>query len=185
MRLGQATCDIVPLLSDPEIRVALVPLTEAEYQRSLEMAAAMDVMTTRLGMDYQERRQQAEILWMAIREPNDLSKQAWENADEMMTVLETHDINHLFDHYLELVDATSPAIDGVPPEELDNLKKVLGEIPWNELSGTQWYAAKRFLGAVMPTLPLAKSLGSSSIRSLTLMNDEEELAQNVSPSGTS
>ena len=185
MRLGSAACDVVPLLSDPEIRVALVPLTEAEYQRSLETAAAMEVMTTQLGMEYAERRQQTEIIWMALREVNDLQKHGFGSSGEMLDELETQDINHLWDHYLEMVDTSSPAIDGVPPDELDNLKKVLQEIPWNELSGTQWYAAKRFLGSVLPTLPLARSLGSSSIKSLTLPSGNPEPAQTASQSGTS
>ena len=41
MRLGQAVCDYVDLVSDPEIRVCIVPLTEAQYLKVLEKVAAV------------------------------------------------------------------------------------------------------------------------------------------------
>ena len=42
MRQGQATCSYVSLISDPEIRVAIVPLTEAEYEQVLELVASIE-----------------------------------------------------------------------------------------------------------------------------------------------
>jgi len=182
MRAGQAACDIVPLVSDPEIRVALVPLTEAEYLRSMEMAAALDVLSNRVALEFQERRQTNEILWAALRNPEDLSEHAWEDTSAMTVDLDTADINHLFDHYLEMVDQSSPSIDGIPEGEWDLLKKALQEIPWNELSGKQWYAAKRFLGSVFPTLLLDRSPGFSFTNQSTGMSDESEPASNVSQS---
>jgi hypothetical protein len=185
MRLGQAACDIVPLVSDPEIRVALVPLTEAEYLRSLELAAALATYENRIGLEFRERHQTAQIVWMATREPDNLKNKVWESAEAMMGDIEFHDINHLFDHYLEMVDQSSPAIDGVPPEDFEALKKVLQEISWNDLTGRQWYAAKRFLGSISNLLPPDRSHGFSLTKSLMSMNENLDSASNASESGAS
>ncbi len=181
MRAGQAVCEFVTLLSDPEIRVAIVPLTEAELESCIEAAANIGMQNDNtLSLEYRERVQTREIVYRAVREDHDLSKLAFESSSAMAALLDAADINHVFDHYLEMVDRSSPSIDGVPEEEFENLKVTLQAINWNELSGKQWYAAKRFLSSISTMLLRDSSFGSSSNSQWTKMSEEETLAWNAS-----
>jgi hypothetical protein len=160
--MGQSACEFVELISDPEMRVAIVPLTESELERCIEAAAKvmMGVEENRLSLEYRERVQTREIVFRSIRQEADLAQQGFSSASEMTDVLDAADINHIWDNYLEMVDRSSPAIDGIPPEEFENLKVVLQTLDWSALSGKQWYAAKRFLSALSQTLLLGKLHGS-------------------------
>jgi len=171
MRLGQAVCDFVTLPSDSEIRIPIVPLTEAQYRQVLEKVAEMELADNLSGVMVRERVQAQEILVRAIREEKDLTDPAYENVEEMNEDLEQMDIDELFDRYQEMVAKASPTLDGIPPEELENLKKVLQTMDWNALSGRAWYAAKRFLSEIMPSPLLDNSLGSISTNSLTTTNE--------------
>ena len=182
MRQGKAVAEFAPLVSDPSVRVALVPLTEAEYENSIKAAAMLVMPESRMGMEYRERWQTAEIIFQASRNPSDLAQHKWESIEEMKQETDFSDINHLFDLYLEMVDQSSPATDGISEEEFDELKKVLLTLPMNELSGRQWYALKRFLGSVFQTLLRDKLPGSTSTSLLTWMSDRQEPVSNVSES---
>ena len=162
MRSGQSTCDFVVLPSDPEIRLAIVPLTEADYRNVLEKVAAVPAGDDLAGVQIKDRVQAQEILVRAIREEGDLTQRVYNEVEEMNEDLEIHDIDHAIDCYNEMVFQSSPSLDGIPPEELENLKKALQEMDWSALSGRSWYAAKRFLGTIMPSPLLDKSPGSSS-----------------------
>ena len=98
---------------------------------------------------------------------------------EVTAALESQDINFLMDMYLEMVDRTSPAIDGLDAEELEALKKALREINWNELSGKQWYAGKRFLLSIFPDLLSGRLHGFSSTSNSTTNNEESDSAPTV------
>lgn len=161
MRAGQSTCDFVVLPSDPEIRLAIVPLTEADYRNVLEKVASVPSGDDLAGVQIKDRVQAEEILVRAIREENNLTERVYNDVDEMMEDLEIHDIDHAIDCYNEMVFQSSPSLDGIPPEELENLKKALQEMDWNGLSGSAWFAAKRFLSRIMPSPLLDKSPGSS------------------------
>jgi len=167
MRLGQAACDVIQLLSDPDERVFIVPLTEAEYIQALEVVASIEGPDDLAHLALRDRRQSQEILVRAIREDDDLTQRAFATVDEMMSVLEVPDIDEVIDGYNEMVHKASPVMDGIPQEEIDHLKKALSQMDWNDLSGRSWYALKRFLG----TLPIERltdnSLGSSSTSRLT------------------
>jgi hypothetical protein len=156
MRLGQATCDVVGLVSDPEDSVKIVPLVEAEYLEALEAVAAILGPDDMAHMALRDRRQSQEILIRAIREDDDLTSRAFSSVDEMMEILEVADVDEVIDRYNEMVHTSSPAIDRIPSEELDAVKKALQETDWSVLSGRSWYALKRFLG----TLPAAQLLGN-------------------------
>lgn len=171
MRLGQAVCDYVSLPSDSEIRLCIVPLTEAEYLRAIEKVATIDVQDDLAGMSVRDRRQAQEILVRAIRDENDLTQYAFASVDEMMEELDVADIDELIDRYSEMVEKSSPSLDGIPPEEIDALKKSLQTMDWNELSGPAWYAAKRFLSKIMPSPLLDNSLGSTSTNSSITTNE--------------
>src|SRR5690348_14846856 len=88
MRLGQAVCEIIPLLSDPETRVAVVPLTEAEYDQAMENSMKEVLPETVAGGQYRDRILTRQTLLRAIREPDDLSKQVFESVEELENALE-------------------------------------------------------------------------------------------------
>jgi hypothetical protein len=167
MRLGQAVCDFVALPSDPEIKVAIVPLTEADYRQVLEKVAAVALPDDMAGSAVKDRVQGQEILVRAIREESDLSQRTYEDDDESSAVfkltddLEVTDIDEIIDRYNEMVATSSPRIDQIPIEEIEAVKKALQTMDWNALSGRSWYALRRFLGLVMPQLLTANSHGSS------------------------
>lgn len=184
MRLGQQVCEILPLLSDPEVRVSIVPLKEKEYQKSMALAASLEFPETRAGADTRDEFQKAEILSYAIREPDNLDERIYMSGDELANELDAHELNYLFDHYLEMVNQTSPSADGIAPEEFEALKKALVKINWSELSGQQWYTAKRFLLSIYPTLLRDNSLGFSFTNPLTTTNGASESIPSVSPNST-
>jgi hypothetical protein len=171
MRLGQAVCDYVTLPSDPETRLAIVPLTEAQYLQALNKVAEVPRLDDMAGAAIKDRVQSQEILVRAIREEKDLTQQVFDTVDEMMEAFEVQDVDHVIDSYNEMVEKTSPVLDGIPKEELENLKKALQTMDWNELSGSAWYAARRFLSRIMPSPLLDNSLGSGSIKSSTTTNE--------------
>jgi hypothetical protein len=177
MRAGQSICSFVKLTSDPEIRVAIVPLTEAEYAQCLELVALLPADDNVAGFAMRDRRQAQEILVRAIREENDLTQRVYignekqSAIDEMMESMDVSDIDQLIDEYNEMSAQANPRADGVSEEELEQLKKVLWEMDWNEFSGRSWYALKRFLGLIMPELQQVNLLGSTSTTKSTTTSE--------------
>jgi hypothetical protein len=167
MRLGQAVCDFVKLISDPEIRLAIVPLTEAEYLQALEAVAVIPGRDDLANAAMKDRRQSQEILVRSVREPEDLTERVYASVEEMTEDLDVRDIDELIDRYNEMVHTSSPSADGIPPSEFEALKKALNEMDMSALSGRAWYALKRFLSEVMPSPLLDNSPGFGSTKSLT------------------
>jgi hypothetical protein len=162
MRLGQAVCDFVTLVSDSEIRLCIVPLTEAQYLQVLEKVRDVRADDNIAGLAIRERTQAQEILVRAIREESDLTEQVYDSVEEMTDDLDVQDIDELIDSYNEMTEKASPRIDGIPEEEFEELKKLLLAMDWNALSGRAWYAAKRFLSTISPHPLMDKSPGSTS-----------------------
>lgn len=162
MRLGQATFDIFTLPSDPETSVALVPLSEAEYDQALASSALMDIPDSVSGNALRDRRGQEEILVRSMRNPNNIDEKIFSSTDQLRQALEVQDVNLLIDGYLELMEKISPRIDSLDDDEVEELKKVLETIPWKELTGGQWYALKRFLSTLTPEQLLGNLPGSFS-----------------------
>lgn len=171
MRLGQAVCDFVVLPSDSEIRLCIVPLTEAQYRQVLAKVASLSLEDNLAGMAVRDRTQSQEILVRAIREEHDLTKRVYDDPDEMMDDLNVEDVDDLIDRYNEMVETSSPAMDGIPREELENVKKAFAAMDLNELSGPAWFALKRFLSKVIPTPLLDNFPGSTSTNSLTTTSE--------------
>lgn len=175
MRLGQAVCDWVVLPSDPEVRMAVVPLSESDYISVLNKVATMEFKDDMAGMAMRDRVQSQEILLHAIREPDNLSQRVYSTVEELVDEenggLTQIDVDEAIEVYNEMIHVGSPAIDGIPPGEFVELKKVLQEMDWNALSGRQWYAAKRFLSAISPRPLLDNSLGYGSTRRSITTND--------------
>jgi hypothetical protein len=171
MRLGQAVCEYVALLSDPEIRLAIVPLTEAEYHQALEAIAAMPGVDNLANASLKDRRLSQEIILRSIREEDDLTERTFSDIDEMMETLEVADVDEIVDRYNEMMEKSSPSLDGIPEQELEEIKKALQTMDWSALSGRAWYALKRFLSEIMPLPLLGNSPGSGLTNSVTTTSD--------------
>lgn len=178
MRLGQAVADYVTLPSDPETRVAIVPLIEADYLNVLQQVSNMQIADDLAGLSLRDRIQAQLLLVYAIRYHNDLTVRVYETREQLINAaeggLEQIDMDECYASYQEMIATASPSIDGIPPEEFENLKKVLQEMDWSALSGRQWYAAKRFLSAISPSPLLDNSPGYGSILKSTTTNDSPE-----------
>src|SRR4249919_328349 len=124
MRLGQTVCDIVEIPSDDEIRLCIVPLTEAQYLQALEKVRDTRANDDLPGMAIRDRVQAQEILVRAIREEHDLTIRVYSSTEEMLEDLEVADIDALIDGYNEMIAKSSPSLDGITEEEIEDLKKV-------------------------------------------------------------
>lgn len=184
MRLGPAAGNIISLLSEPDVSLAIVPLTEAQHEQCLEIITHMDAPDSIVGAGLRDRRNAQEILFRALRNPDNLDEQAFETREEMLEVLEVGDLNHLLDAYFEMSESDNPQIAEFTNEELEEVKKVLQEVDLNGLSGRQWYALRRFLFTLGLTLLPANSLGSTSTNLLTMMSDAQEFTPTAFPSGS-
>lgn len=165
MRGGQATASVETVPSDPEIRIALVPLLEGEYDECMRGAAAVDIPENLAGAQVADREEKRQVVVRAAREVDDYEKRVFASTVEMMNVLEPTDVNHLYDCYLEMVRQFSPQMTALNQEEIDFLSELLGTLRLNDLSGGQVYALSRFLSALQPEQLMGKSLGRLSTRS--------------------
>lgn len=166
MRLGQAVAEVVPLPSDSEIKLHIVPLTEADFINALNAVAAVEKSGDEIaGYALRERKQAQEVLARAIREPDDLRQRVFASVDEMNEELDVGDIDKLWDEYNYMTAQSSPSLDAIPNEELVRLKELLQTMDWNALSGKAWYAARRFLSEISPMPLLVNSPGSGSTNS--------------------
>lgn len=186
MRLGQEVGYKFYLLSQPEVEVTMVPLTEAENYQCIETITMMEAPESIAGAMLRDRRNANEIMFRAIRNPEKLEETAFASMDEMMELLTHADITHLFDAYLEMSEEVSPSIGSFTEEEIEEVKKVLAAVELKDLSGRQWYALRRFLSILGPG-QLPASLPGSTLTSLsTLMSENEKFistaSQNSNPS---
>jgi len=174
MRLGQAVFELFPLPSDNEIRIALVPLNEAEHENCLSFAASLNAPDNIAGNQLRDRAESREILSYAIRDPKDVSKRVYSSGAQLAEDLEPVDVGFLIERYYEMADQNSPSLERLSESDQTELKKALQTMDWNELSGRQWYAASRFLLSLMPK-PLGDSLlGFGSITPSITTNESDE-----------
>lgn len=184
MRLGQAVCDYVTLPSDPEIRLCIVPLREADYLAVLEKVNVVEANDDISGMAVRERVMAQEVCVRSIREEFDLTTRVYPDVEEMLKDLEVADIDEIYDRYKEMTQKSSPTLEGIPEEEFIEIKKLLQAMDWSALSGRSWYAAKRFLSTITPS-PLLDSLpGFTSTNSLTTTSESEKSTSTASPNFT-
>lgn len=179
MRQGQNAIEPTNLVSDPEKQYFLVPLTDAENQACLAIAASYETQDNVAGSTLRDRVQECEILARSIRNTQDLSRRLYKDGKELSHVLDATDINHLMDSYLEMVSQFSPKATEIPVEEVERLKKLLLDTDWNEFDGTQWYAARRFLVSILPLSLKANYRGFGSTKNSILTSDEADSAPAV------
>ncbi len=178
MRLGQAACEITTLPSDDETMVALVPLTDSEYIRALEIADSAMVGDNPAGFAVRDELQKQHVIYFATREVGNLESKFFDDTTEAGE-LAAHDIDHLYDVYLEMVANQSPSLFGLNDADFEALKKAWSMIEWSELTGQQWYAAQRFVNSIQPLLVQGSFSGSLSTRSSTMTNENETPVENA------
>jgi hypothetical protein len=159
LRLGQYACEVTELVSDPETRVALVPLTEGDYTNSLHEAEKLGVSSSPTGAQLVDEIQRKWVIFYATRVVGHLETKFFDDFADV-DELDAADVNHLYDIYLELVAQSSPSLAGLSEDDFTSLKALLPRIAWNELSGPQWYAAQRFLNSIQGNLLQASLSGS-------------------------
>lgn len=182
LRLGQAAGEIVTLL-DGETRLCLVPLIDAEYVKALTIADRLDAGNNAAGMLLRDQVQREAILSFSAREVNDWQETFFKDMTEVAK-LGAHEVNYLFDIYLEMTAVNSPSLNMLSDEDFEALKKVWTLIQWSELTGQQWYAAKRFLDSIQPNLLAASLSGSNSTSGLTPMTQMSAPVASASPNET-
>ena len=175
MRLGQSACEVTALPSAPDTRVALVPLTDSEYIRALELADRALVGDNPAGFAVRDELQKQAVIYFSAREYGDLTSMFFDDVGEAGE-LDTHDIDFLYDVYLEMISNQSPSLFGLTDDDFEALKKVWTMIEWNALTGQQWYAAQRFINSIQNELQVASYSGLSSIKPSTEMSESETLA---------
>lgn len=175
MRQGQEVPEYIDVPSMEGVRVALVPLTEAELSRGLAYAAKDDdVPESFSGVQYRTRRAIQSDLWHAIREPGDIDKRVFESIEDMVEVLSPADIDFLNMHLATLMNFASPAMDGLTEEDLDFLGRAWQAIRLNELTGRRWAAAKVCLSILLPELLQARLSGRTSTDGSTQTTESDE-----------
>lgn len=185
MRMGQAAPSFVTLPSNSEIRFAIVPLIEREYQFCLESVAAMDIPDNAYGVELRDRQLQLHTLWMALRNPDNPMERVFESVEDMLDEelgLEPTDVNHLIEMYQREVDFSSPALEGLTEEQVQELKKALLTIDWNALSGKPYWHLRQFLLTLPVGVPLDKSPSLTSTLKSIGMNVEEPFTPGASES---
>jgi hypothetical protein len=174
MRIGQNVADYATLLTNPEVRIAIVPLLERESEDAWSAAANQEVQNNQYGIEMRDKVLKRYTLFHALRTPGDVEQRVFSSPDELADTLDDIDVDHLMDEYRRIVDYSSPALDGLTPEMIEELKKAFVTIDLNALTGKQWWLVKElFMTLTAEQLP-DKSLSLSSIQSLTGRNDEPE-----------
>jgi hypothetical protein len=177
IRMGQEAPEMETIPSMPEVRVALVPLSERESIQAQIAAASLEVPDNMAGVQARQRTAVHWDVWNACREPGDFSQKVWASVDDMLNGeggLEPHDVDVLFDRLTVLMDYASPAHDGISDADLADLKNRFALIDWNGLTGRRWSALKLCLSILSPELLLANSPSTTSTSSSTEKNESDE-----------
>jgi hypothetical protein len=173
---------MVALKSAPEVRMAMVPLTEAEHELSLAEAAAIDAPENEYGVEMRDRVLKSNHLYHALRAPEDVTQKVFNSWRECAELFELADLEYLGEEYAAMVHDSSPAFDGMDEEQLSELKKALETIDWSVLSGAPWYHLKAFFLTASPDALRASLYGRSSISKLIGMNENSESTLNAEES---
>lgn len=172
MREGKNAGEIVELVTNPEIRLVIVPLSDGEWLKSLKYADDVEAGENAAGIVLRDEVQKKAILYFACREMSDWEKPFFHDYSEVED-MDYSDIQHIYDRYLEMVAQFSPSFFMLDEEQVDELKKVWQRIEWNALSGRQQYAAMRFLNSIREDLLAGNSSGSLSTLKSTMKSDTE------------
>lgn len=186
MRMGQDAAEIITLPWNEEVRMAIVPLTEKEYELALSAASAFspggDSTDDTFVMEAKDRYVSAHMLYDALREPDDIDKRVFSSVEEVREFLEPPQINYLREEYARISEFSSPALDGLGAEELDELKKAFEKIELSALSGKPWWHLKSFFSSLTPEQLAVSLSGFSSIKNAIGTNESEESIPGASQS---
>lgn len=179
MRLGQESPVMTSAKSAPEVRFAMVPLTEAEHELSLAEAAAIEAPENDYGVEMRDRVLKANHMFHSLRNPDEIKEKIFSGWKEVSEVLEFADLEYLGDEYAAMMHDQSPAYDGMTDEEVADLKKALETIDWSVLSGRPWWHLKMFFMTITPTQLVDNSYGHDSISKLIGMSENKESTQDA------
>jgi hypothetical protein len=182
MRMGQDAPEFHELRSEPDVRVALVPLTEYEHEQGLRLAALLDIPDNPVGFEMRDRWNQVCDLAYAIREPNDPVQRMFESPEELSYALTADDVNFLGEMYMRMMDYSSPALEGLSDEALEELKKAFMTIDLSALSGKSWWHLRMFFLTLTPGQLRVKLPGFFSTLNSTTTTEEGPSTPTASPS---
>lgn len=174
MRMGQEVPDFAYLRSNPEIRMAIVPLLEREAQLAWVQAADAEVRDNAYGVEARDKILKCWTLAYALRQPDNIDQRVFESGEQLAEELDDIDVGWLGEQYEATTEYASPALEGLTDEQMSELKKVLDTIDLNELSGRAWWLLKAFLLTVSGDQLRDRSLLHTSTPSLTGTSDEPE-----------
>lgn len=128
-----------------EEKIALVILTSDQVQAA--KIAAQDYIKEHNieDEDYQEIENQRQIVYRALRDKDNLSKQIASSYEELIETLDNMEIQFLFVEYTMLTTESSPFLNSVNDEQFNQLKKTLEEMKLSDLSGPSLAALRFFL----------------------------------------
>jgi hypothetical protein len=178
LRMGNAVFEYIEFESlagdDGPVRLAQVPLSEAEVQQGILAAASVELPATNNMAEMTARNRAAQVsdVWYSLRTPDDLSVKAFESADQLAETLSPTEIDRAVDSLAVMMDYASPALDGISEEDLEELKKNFAKTDWSELSGRRWAAVKLCCQVLLPELLQVKLSGSTSTESSTQRSEE-------------
>lgn len=168
MRLGQTIYEPITFESvvDPDtgkpLVFAMVVLTESESQQGVVAASMLDVPENLVGMSARNRVGMINDLWHSLRDPEDLSKKAFESPEQLVDTILPPEVDAATDKLAVMMDYASPSVDGITDEQLEALKKAFSATDWSALSGRQWAAVKLCCHTLLPELMAVVLQGSSS-----------------------
>lgn len=174
IRMGQEAPELVEIPSMPDVRVALVPLTEAESMQGLIRASAQNHGDNMAAAQIAAREAMLSDIWHAMRDPDDIGQRAFESVEAVKETLEPSDVDHMIDQLTVLIDYASPSLDGLSDEEINNLKKAFVLIDWSALTGRRWSALRLCLSLLLPELLQARFSSTTSTSNLTTTNGSDE-----------
>ncbi|HKU52529.1 MAG TPA: hypothetical protein VJQ25_08680, partial [Nitrospira sp.] len=108
MREGKNAGEIVELVTNPEIRLVLVPLTDGEWLKALGYADEVPAGENVAGITLRDEVQKKAIIFYACREMHDWEEPFFESMAEVEQ-MDYADIGHIYDRYLEMVAQFSPS----------------------------------------------------------------------------
>lgn len=182
MRMGQEAPEYPELLAHPEVRIAMVPLSERETQAGMIYASSLNVPDNSAGINARNRAAVESDVWNSLRDPSNLDAKVFESIEDMVEELGPEEIDHLADHLTVLMDYASPSGDGLTDEVLDELKKASDKIEWRGLYGRRWAVVKLYLSVMSPELLMASLSGDGSTDSSTEKTENAESTSDVLPS---
>ena len=128
-----------------EEKVALVILTSSEITDA--SIKAEDYIKSKSIEDEDDKSivHQAQIVYRALRDKDELSKKLSDSFEEFFSTLDNTEIQYFMVEYSLLTNENSPFLNSVSQETFDELKKTLEKIQLSDLNGPSLIALRNFL----------------------------------------